>query len=62
SEIEDVLAASYEDAVVFTNKGSVEVIVKTSDLTAAQADEIIQLVRNEMDVASASITVSAKAE
>ncbi len=62
SEIEDVLAASYEDAVVLTNNGSVEVIVKTSALTASQADEIIQLVRNEMNVDSASITVSAKAE
>lgn len=59
SVLEDLIRKrGFADAVVITNESHVDVVVQSKDLTRAQAQELMDLVKNEMNVASLNISVA----
>lgn len=52
-----IIADGYTDAVVFTNNGSVDVIVQTEVITNSEAVKIIKLVSERLDIPAVNIHI-----
>ncbi len=52
-----IRAKGFEDAIAFVEEGSVNIVVKATELTSAQATKILKLVADETGEASQNITI-----